>query len=337
MQSVSVAMATYNGGRFLKEQLDSIASQSVLPLEVVISDDCSTDDTLEVAEQFSKAAPFAVRIHRNSSTVGYTRNFRTAVSLCSGELIAFCDQDDWWCPNRLEICLPHFGDPDLQLLYHNALVVDELRRKVGELYKAETENHALSLKPIGPWNYCNGLVQIFRAELRQYDDLWDKSVSHVTARELSHDRWYFFLAQVLGRVEFLDRILIEYRQHGSNTFGAARTRAAVQTRFFSRVSHHGGQDIRSALAADSRARILRMLEERAPGRSSDLLGIAHRYEVLAERNRRRYHAYCGAHFGWRLRSLVRSWTDGDYSGWPWGFDKRSVIRDLWAGVVRARC
>lgn len=330
-------MATYNGGRFLKEQLDSIASQSVLPVEVVISDDRSTDDTLKVAEQFSKSAPFPVEIRQNAKNLGYARNFRAAVSRCRGELIAFCDQDDRWDPRRLETCVPHFEDPDLLLLYHNALVIDERGQGVGRLYDSETERLALGLKPIGPWNYSNGLVQIFRSTLRKYDDLWDQSFSHVTGDILSHDRWYFFLAQVLGHVEFLDQALVDYRQHQSNTFGPSQARSAVERAFFARVQHHGGQDILKARAAKARSEILRKLADRLPEEGARLQLLADRYSLLHERNLRRYHTYCGVDLQWRMRSFRSSCRAGDYSDWPWGFDRRSVVRDLWSGVIRGQC
>ena len=335
--SVSVAMATYNGGRFLKEQLDSIAGQSALPLELVISDDGSTDGTLAIAESFSKTAPFPVAIHQNAKNLGYARNFRAAASRCKGELIAFCDQDDRWHPRRLETCLPHFSDPELLLLYHNAMVIDEEGQGNGRLYDLATERLALNLKPIGPWNYCNGLVQIFRSRLREYDDLWDQSISHVTADILSHDRWYFFLAQVLGRVDFLDEALVDYRQHQSNTFGPSQTRPAVERSFFARLRHHGREDILKARAAKARSNILKKLADRVPDSKARLLLLADRYSLLHQRNLRRYHTYCGVDWQWRLASFLSSCRARDYSDWPWGFDRRSVVRDLWSGVIRGQC
>ena len=78
-------MATYNGAGFIEEQLQSIAEQTVLPLEIVLCDDGSTDATIEIAQRFAERAPFAVHIHRNPQNIGYIRNFRRAASLCRGE------------------------------------------------------------------------------------------------------------------------------------------------------------------------------------------------------------------------------------------------------------
>ena len=335
---VSVAMATYNGAKYLAEQLDSIAAQTTLPLELVISDDGSTDETLSIAADFAKRSPFPVQIRRNERTLRYARNFREAAQRCRGDLIAFSDQDDWWSPDRLEKCVARFKDPDVLLLYHNASLVDGERRKTGTLYDRETEQRALDLKPLGPWNHSYGLVQLFRSELRQFDDLWDESLSHITEPQdiLTHDQWYFFLAEALGRVEFLDEPLVEYRQHGSNQVSATEMRPAVTTRLAARLEHYGDQDLRAAKAAETRSNIMRKIAERVPAKRGRLLEIAARYDILAERNHRRFRTYSDPSLARRLGNLVSSWGKGDYSDWPWGFDKRSIVRDLWSGVLLAR-
>jgi glycosyltransferase involved in cell wall biosynthesis len=254
-------MATYNGGRFLEEQLRSIAQQTVLPCELLIHDDLSTDYTLDIVERFARSAPFPVRVHRNEQNVGFIRNFRASASRCIGDLIAFCDQDDWWDPQRVERCVARFEHSDLLLLYHNAWLVDETRRKIGVLYDAQHELRALKVRPFAPWHWCNGLLQVFRADLRQFDDLWGESISQFSEGIVAHDRWYFFLAQALGRVEFLDQPLVEYRQHQFNTYGAWQTRTFGNS-LLARMAHDADQDVRFARAAESRGRILKELARR---------------------------------------------------------------------------
>lgn len=336
--SVSVAMATFNGARFLPEQLESIVSQSVAPIELIICDDGSSDDTQSIAEEFAARSGFPVQVHVNRSRLGYARNFRKAASLCSGELIAFCDQDDWWLPQRLEACTAHFEDPEVQLLYHNAWLVDETRGRLGLLYDAERERAALRLKPVGPWNHSYGLVQIFRSGLRRFDDLWDQSLNHIPDPMdiMSHDQWYFFVAEAWGRVEFMDQALLEYRQHGANSVSAQQMRPAVENRLLRRLEHYGSQDLRLAKAAEARCSILRQIAARLPEQGVRLACIADHYQMLAERNYRRSRTYCARGSGARLRALIASWREGDYSDWPWGFNRWSVIRDLWSGVALAR-
>ena len=89
-------------GAISREQLADLAAQSVLPAELVVCDDGSTDDTLAILERFAITAPFPVRVHRNSERLGYRANFLKCAGLCRSDLIAFCDQDDRWAPRKIE-------------------------------------------------------------------------------------------------------------------------------------------------------------------------------------------------------------------------------------------
>ncbi len=105
-KTISVAMCTYNGEKYLREQLQSIASQTRLPDELVICDDRSADSTLDIIRNFTDSAPFPVRLHINPVNLGraakgITRNFEQVSSFCTGDLIAFCDQDDVWLQQKL--------------------------------------------------------------------------------------------------------------------------------------------------------------------------------------------------------------------------------------------
>src|SRR6056297_807393 len=123
---VSIAMATFNGQDYIEQQLNSIFSQTVLPDEIVICDDGSTDSTYEICSRLAASAPFSVKIFRNAENLGYTKNFEKALSLCSGEIIFFSDQDDVWYPEKIQKMLEPFKqDNDVGLVYSDALVVDE--------------------------------------------------------------------------------------------------------------------------------------------------------------------------------------------------------------------
>ena len=95
---ISVAMCTFNGSRYLEEQLGSVAQQSLSPFELVVCDDGSTDATVEIVHRFALRSPFPVYLHQNVTNLGSTRNFEQAIQLCRGEAIALCDQDDYWLP-----------------------------------------------------------------------------------------------------------------------------------------------------------------------------------------------------------------------------------------------
>ena len=87
-------MGTYNGGPYLREQLDSIAAQTHLPDELVVCDDDSTDRTVAILEDFAATAPFPVRVYVNPKNLGTAKNFERAIGLATGEVIALADQDD---------------------------------------------------------------------------------------------------------------------------------------------------------------------------------------------------------------------------------------------------
>jgi glycosyltransferase involved in cell wall biosynthesis len=122
---ISIAMATYNGERFLQEQLDSLARQTLLPHELVVCDDGSTDATVSILEAFATKSPFDVRIYQNEKNLGFGDAFLRAATLCEGDWIAFCDQDDVWFDHKLtryaEVVVAH---PEVDLMSHSADQVD---------------------------------------------------------------------------------------------------------------------------------------------------------------------------------------------------------------------
>src|SRR6476660_4138279 len=129
---ISIAMCTYNGVRFLDEQLASLASQYRKPDELVVCDDCSTDATIATLERFADRAPFPVHIHKNTVRLGSTKNFERAISLCQGDIISLCDQDDIWDEQKLGLSEECFlKNPHVQLVFTDAQVVDETASPLG--------------------------------------------------------------------------------------------------------------------------------------------------------------------------------------------------------------
>ncbi len=335
--SVSVAMATYNGARFLRAQLDSIAAQTILPAELVVTDDQSTDDTETIVEAFAAAAPFAVRFHRNTERLGFARNFGRAIGLCRSDLIFLCDQDDVWQPDKVARMRDAFADDDVLLAYHNATVINAASEELYPFYDAATERAALDVRPMHPWHASFGMTQAFRASLREHDDLWPESLNHVDLLNeiLAHDQWYFFLAQLTGRVAFVDRPLVGYRQHGGNVVGASWQMAGrgLVARLRARIAHGPWHDEVKRQAAERRAMLLDRLAERLPPAArARAVSLAGEYRTLGARLARRYRTYRARHAPARLASLLGGIVAGDYRGRPWAFDPRSVARDLAGGV-----
>src|SRR5208282_3322611 len=124
--SVSVAMCTYNGSRFLTEQLRSIASQSHPPREMVVCDDGSTDDTVSLLRKFAEQRLFPIRIFCNEERLGPAKNFEKAISLCSGDIIVFSDQDDMWKSEKVAKLVDALDrNPDAVYAFSDAEMIEE--------------------------------------------------------------------------------------------------------------------------------------------------------------------------------------------------------------------
>src|SRR5262249_43905388 len=142
--AISVALCTWNGSAFLQKQLESITAQSLPPHEVVIFDDCSSDDTVVLATQFAERAPFPVHVHVNPRNLGTRDNFAASIAACTGEIVALSDQDDVWLPHKLERLASALADnPDAAFAFSDALMVDgNLQPIPYTLWEATRFSHA---------------------------------------------------------------------------------------------------------------------------------------------------------------------------------------------------
>lgn len=229
---ISIAMATYNGARYIREQLDSLGGQTLLPYELVICDDGSQDETLMIAEAFASSAPFPVHIHRNIQQLGYGDNFLHAASLCLGDWIAFCDQDDVWLPEKLARCAEFMHDKDLLLCVHSAELVDEMLRPLNRRWP-DFPAYIQRLPNTGnPWSeILPGFAMVLRSSLLNLVPTCHRIESHLGAVPAPHDLWVDFLAASLGKTVFIPDTLARYRQHQMHASGAPHDldfRARVQ-------------------------------------------------------------------------------------------------------------
>lgn len=220
--SVSVALATYNGAKHLDEQLQSLAEQSLLPLELVVTDDGSTDSTIEILRAFADRSPFPVQIHHNTERLGYGGNFLRAASLCQGDLIAFCDQDDRWLESKLATCASYFQERDVKLVIHSAETWNgHTRLKRQFPFHEETRITVPGITD--PFTLVPGFAVVFRRELLQLADNRDRPgclFGLTNGSIMAHDSWIWLLAATTGKVAQIKDVLALYRQHETNTVGA---------------------------------------------------------------------------------------------------------------------
>lgn len=220
---ISVALATCNGAAFLDEQLQSLATQRRLPDELVVADDASDDASVAIVEHFAARAPFPLRIHRQAARVGVARNFTTALELCAGSLIATCDQDDRWHPDRLALAEAAFADPQVLVCCSDAELTDATGAPLGRRLFASagiTPDQLAQLSGPDPLaavlarRFVTGTTMTLRRELVQ--------AALPIGEGWIHDEWLVAQAALRGgRIAVLPAALVEYRQHGANAVGAA--------------------------------------------------------------------------------------------------------------------
>jgi glycosyltransferase involved in cell wall biosynthesis len=219
---VSVAMATRNGAPYLREQLDSIYAQTWPHLEVVVTDDASTDGTAGILDEYARER--GLRWEANPTPLGLVRNFERAISLCRGDLIALSDQDDVWKPHKLATLAERIGGHSL--IYGNIQEYIDL----DGARKVET-----AFEPIFRFARAHGSGRPTRYLLAES---WVVSHSLMFRRELVphalpipphqpyHDAWLALVASKLGGIIYLDERLQVYRRHrASLTWAEPEARA----------------------------------------------------------------------------------------------------------------
>lgn len=201
-------MPTYNGGKFLREQLDSIYTQTLLPDEVIVVDDCSTDDTVKILEEYKMK--YGLKYFINEKNLGYNKNFERAITLCTGDYIALADQDDIWLPTKIEKCYNVIKetDPDIPSLVScfNSTSKDVLGER--QVIKGV----------VGSWKHnltiytSQGCTLMFNRKLLQYIIPFQP--------DIMYDAYIGFVASLIGNRYYIGEKLMYYRIHSNNAFAS---------------------------------------------------------------------------------------------------------------------
>ncbi len=329
-------MATYRGEAFIRDQLDSIAKQTLLPDELVITDDSPDNRTARVVREFAASAPFPVRLYRNAERAGHPENFFRAISLCEGELIAFADQDDVWLPEKLERMRAAFDDPSVTLVTHTVAVVDTTLNP-----KPDRDDRHWSLRgtyaPLttDPWYILFGMSAMVRADLFRMTSLAFRPADH-TRNDilLSHDLFAWFMATSLGTIVALPDRLVLYRQHDANTAGAPPT-LSIGDKL--RWALRAGRVVYANMAAMARDRA-KVLEQVTDARYTEAARRAQEYyEKLQRAYELRAMLYDPAlSRGERSRTLLRLVARASYRPVvQGGLGRRALVKDLYVTLTNA--
>jgi len=214
-KKISVALATYNGEKYLRELLDSVYRQSCRPYEVVVCDDGSTDGTVGILEEYARVQGLQYEV--NPRNLGYIKNFEKTISLCSGDYVALCDQDDRWHPEKLTNLVNRISN--YSLICSDAVVIDGSGNKIASSFRKYQSIHIPDAKK-QPHSFifgnfvmgCTSLLnnKNFISELYPFPD------------DIPHDWWIAMLASMCNGIKYIKKPLIDYRLHGNNIIGAPK-------------------------------------------------------------------------------------------------------------------
>jgi len=220
---ISVALCTYNGEKYIKEQLDSILNQTRMVDEIVICDDRSTDRTLDILKQYESKYSDIFRLYTNEETLRSVKNFEKAISLCSGEITFLSDQDDFWYPEKVSIMMNHFfSQPEMKAFCSNGFLMNEnseimkdhfTKWDVYEKYSTQNPHHDTFNFLIQKGNFSTGATMAVKTDFA-------KSTFPIPEmQDFHHDEWITLLATVEGKMGFIKQKLINYRVHSSQQVG----------------------------------------------------------------------------------------------------------------------
>lgn len=227
---ISIALATYNGERYIRQQLESIMFQTLPFDELVVCDDGSTDRTVDIVKSFKDDR---IKIYQNRINLGYIKNFSKAISKTNGDYIFLSDQDDIWVPEKLKIMMDFIQEKRACLVCTGCSMIDADGKNI--INKADFQINPLIKNFTGPYrelstfdlafgNVAQGCTYCFRKEVKDV-------FLRVGNEEVIHDYQLALISSVVGKAFYLNRKLIKYRLHGTNAIGLKKKSRAITVNF----------------------------------------------------------------------------------------------------------
>lgn len=328
LQRVSIAMCTYNGAENVLAQLQSFASQTRLPDELIICDDASADATVEIVKKFILDAPFPVHLLVNKQNLGFAGNFAQALSRCSGDIIFLSDQDDVWLPQKLEKFVDIFSNnPTIGLVFCDALLVDAHLTSLGQTWwqsRHFSERHQQTLTGVNggsiilkdPTWMAAGATMAFRAVHR----VWVEPIP----AGWTHDAWIATIVSAYSRVALIPEPLNQYRQHAMQVYGASVSSDAKKSQALARgaSSEHFNATVKRYQQLQDR------LTSCGPSVAAENFTLLVQMKLTHWRSRLKMLQCSLLRQGWLILQELVSLRYHRYSqGW------KSFALDVWSGVL----
>jgi glycosyltransferase involved in cell wall biosynthesis len=217
---LSVCMATYNGARFVVRQLDTVLKQLGPDDEVIVVDDGSKDNTVQIIRE---SYDDRVQVYVNEKNLGVIHSFEKAISLAKGDILFLCDQDDVWVDNKVETVLKAFKEDGAILVVHDAYVVDGNLETINPSWNNFNHNN-INQGIIGNIlkNAYTGAFMAFKKELKE-------DILPFPASIEMHDQWIALVCMLeKKKITFIDKPLVKYVRHGGNVTGMKRRSLSEQ-------------------------------------------------------------------------------------------------------------
>ena len=227
MKTVDILLATYNGEKYITEQIESILNQTYKDFRLLISDDCSTDNTRQIISEYVKKDKRII-VYTQKENIGVVQNFEFLMKKVENDYFMFSDQDDIWKENKIEITLNKLENANASLVYSDLEVVDsdlnityESYWKLKGIYqKIKKYNNFDSLYLN---NFVTGCTIIAKKELIDKALPLPKNSKYVL-----HDYWLALIASQEGNIEYVEESLIKYRQHKNNKVGSKKKSDTIE-------------------------------------------------------------------------------------------------------------
>ena len=218
MEQIDILMATYNGEKYLRMQIDSILKQKYSNFRLIISDDCSTDKTMDILKEYEKKDK-RIKIYKQEKNLGYMKNFEFLLNKVENNIYALADQDDIWLPEKIEKSLENMKENESDLVFGDLMVIDENQNVLANSFwkckgfdrkiKKDKKNIGLLLN-----NYITGCTIVSKKSFLKYILPLPEN-----SKYLIHDYWIGIVVSLKGKISYERTPYIKYRQHSSNQVG----------------------------------------------------------------------------------------------------------------------
>lgn len=228
MEQIDILMATYNGEKYLKEQIESILHQTYTNFRLIISDDCSKDNTKKILKEFAQRDS-RITIYYQKENLGYVKNFEFLLNKVENDIYALADQDDIWLPEKIEKSLMNMKENHSDLVFCDLILIDENGRKIADSFwkkkkfyrkiKKDKKKEGLRLN-----NYITGCTILSKKKFLPYILPIPKNSKYII-----HDYWIAIVISLKGKISYLEKAYIKYRQHSNNQVGYRRKSKEIKS------------------------------------------------------------------------------------------------------------